>query len=376
MPGIVGIRFNDKGETLRCDPQDLSLQVGDRVIVETDIGHEMGVIVQSRRPRLEAEEAEDFFKVIRKADADDLAQYEAKQKEEEEAFNICRELIDQHELEMFLVAAEYTHDKRKLIFYFTADGRVDFRELVRDLAARFRVRIELRQIGVRDDAKMNGGMGICGRELCCSSWMRKFTPVSIRMAKQQNISMNPSKVSGNCGRLLCCLNYENDAYKANRRLVPKQGSMVELPDGTEAKVMQCDILNLRLTVMPKQADGSWGTSYTIDAEDVGWGELRRKGGGEDGRPKAKKDKPDGGRNEGGEDAKGASRNKAQARGPRQAKPRRAGRKKGEAKAEDKDKDKVRARPSRQRGGRRSKNKNKKGGRKPRYIIKPHDKKNK
>lgn len=275
MPGIIGVRFRDNGRAYRVDPQDFSLQVGERVIVESEIGREMGIVAQSRRPMLDSEKECIFPQVVRRADEADIAQSKANAKEEQEAFNVCRALIDEHGLEMFLVAAEYTFDERKLLFYFTAEGRIDFRDLVRDLASHFRIRIELRQIGVRDDAKMIGGMGICGRELCCSSWMESFAPVSIRMAKEQNISMNPTKVSGNCGRLLCCLNYENDNYKANRRLLPKQGSVIETSDG-RAKVVQCDILGLRLTLLPQLADGSWGTAYTIPAEEVGWGELKRR----------------------------------------------------------------------------------------------------
>ncbi|NLF20955.1 MAG: stage 0 sporulation family protein [Clostridiaceae bacterium] len=275
MPGVIGVRFPDSARTYRFDPGTLSVMVGDMVLVDTPQGREFGTVATSKRPLLAQEEGQNFPTVARIATEDDIRQFQENCLAEREAFTVCRDLIDEHKLDMNLVAAEITYDERKYIFYFTAEGRVDFRDLVRDLAARFRVRIELRQIGVRDDAKKNGGMGICGRELCCSSWMENFVPVSIRMAKEQNISMNPTKVSGNCGRLLCCLNYENDAYKANRRLLPKMGALIDTPEG-KAKVIQEDVLGLKITLLPQLPDGNWGDPYTVAAEELGYGELCRK----------------------------------------------------------------------------------------------------
>lgn len=274
MSGTCDIRFRDGARTYRFDPGTLTLRVGDKVITDTAQGRELGIVASAKRPVTPQEQHISFRHVIRIATPEDLATYEENLREEQEAFRVCRDMIDQHQLEMNLVAAEYTIEDRKLLFYFTADGRVDFRDLVRDLASYFRLRIELRQIGVRDDAKKNGGMGICGRELCCSSWMNAFVPVSIRMAKDQNISMNPTKVSGMCGRLLCCLNYEHEAYRTNRKLLPKQGAMINTPDGM-AKVVGMDIPGLKVTLLPELPDGSWGQQYTVAAETIGFGEKRR-----------------------------------------------------------------------------------------------------
>ncbi len=273
MSGVIDVRFPDSARTYRFDPGELRPQVGEMVLVDTAQGREMGVVASTRRPLIPSEEGTQFRPVNRLADAEDLRIYEENAAQEMEAFRVCRDMIDQHQLDMNLVAAEYTFDDRKLLFYFTADGRIDFRDLVRELAAHFRLRIELRQIGVRDDAKKNGGMGICGRELCCSSWMENFVPVSIRMAKEQNISMNPTKVSGMCGRLLCCLNYENEVYKQNRKLLPKQGAMVNY-QGSMAKVIGLDIPALQVILLPELPDGSWGHQEVVKAEAIGYGERK------------------------------------------------------------------------------------------------------
>lgn len=276
MQGVINVRFTNHARAKRVLNTIPNLQVGEQVIVDTAEGRRIGTVSIAMRPMLKSELDTIEEKVVRVALAEDIEQATANEIDEAKAFTICRNYIDQHRLEMQLVSSEYTLDDRKLIFYFTADGRVDFRDLVRELAAEFKTRIELRQIGVRDDAKLNGGIGVCGRELCCSTWMNEFSPVSIRMAKEQNISMNPTKVSGACGRLLCCLNYENEAYKENRKLVPKPGSIIEY-QGTKYRTGQQDILGLKLSVQTEGLDGSWSDPFMIDAEEIGFGEEKRKG---------------------------------------------------------------------------------------------------
>jgi len=212
MPTVVGVSFKSAGKVYYFDPDGFSLGFGDWVIVETARGTEIGQVVVTVREVKEEDIVQPLKPVIRKATADDLAQHGENRKQEEEALKICEEKIDQHDLPMKLIDVEFTFDRKKIIFYFTAEGRVDFRELVKDLARIFRTRIELRQIGVRDEAKMIGGMGPCGRKLCCQSFLRNFEPVSIRMAKAQDLALNPAKISGVCGRLMCCLRYECEAY--------------------------------------------------------------------------------------------------------------------------------------------------------------------
>ena len=213
MPVVIGVRFKPAGKIYYFDPGKEKLVLNDYVIVETARGVERGEVVLAEREVTENEIAQPLKKVIRKASRADNTKAEENQKKSEEAFNICVKKIDDHKLEMKLVDVEITFDNSKIIFYFTADGRVDFRELVKDLAAVFRTRIELRQIGVRDEAKMIGGIASCGRVLCCHSFLGDFHPVSIKMAKEQNLSLNPGKISGICGRLMCCLKYENEVYK-------------------------------------------------------------------------------------------------------------------------------------------------------------------
>lgn len=278
MSTRIGVRLMKEARTGYFDlddRMDYVPEVGDQVMVQIDEGIMMGVVSESliNCPCLKKNNV--IGKVIRFATSEDLADYLDLQAETDEAFRVCRDLIDSHNLEMNLVSAYFPQDERKLIFYFTAEGRVDFRALVKDLAAYFRMRIELRQIGVRDDAKMNGGLGVCGRELCCTSWMNQFEPVSIRMAKQQNIAMNPTNVSGACGRLLCCLAYENETYKVNKKLLPKVGSSWN-HQGVKVKVSQLDVLGLKLTVQPERPDGSLGDPYIIDAEEIGFGEAKRR----------------------------------------------------------------------------------------------------
>ncbi|MBX6354116.1 MAG: stage 0 sporulation family protein [Thermoflavifilum sp.] len=216
---VVGVRFRPAGKIYYFDPGDLPIERNDFVIVETARGIEYGQVVIGKKAVTESEVVLPLKQVIRIAKSQDADVVEENKRRAREAMKVFREKVAHHKLEMKLVDAEYTFDRNKLIFYFTAEGRVDFRELVRDLAAVFRVRIELRQIGVRDEAKMLGGIGPCGRLLCCSTWMGEFDPVSIRMAKDQSLSLNPTKISGLCGRLMCCLKFENDSYQEQGAVV-------------------------------------------------------------------------------------------------------------------------------------------------------------
>jgi cell fate regulator YaaT (PSP1 superfamily) len=213
---VVGVRFKKAGKIYYFDPGDLPIEKGDFVIVETARGIEYGQVVVGKKEVTENDVVLPLKKVIRIADENDRLQVEANKEAAKQAFGICQQKIADHGLEMKLVDVEYTFDRNKVIFYFTADGRVDFRELVKDLASVFRTRIELRQIGVRDEAKLLGGIGPCGRILCCSSWLGDFDPVSIRMAKDQHLSLNPAKISGLCGRLMCCLKFESDTYEGTK----------------------------------------------------------------------------------------------------------------------------------------------------------------
>ena len=223
------------------------LNLGEKVIVETARGVECGSVVIANRKVDDSQIVAPLKPIIRRATESDLAQLEENARKEKEAFQICLEKIAQHKLQMNLVDVEYTFDNNKVLFYFTADGRIDFRELVKDLAAIFRTRIELRQIGVRDEAKMLGGLGICGRPFCCSSFLGDFQPVSIKMAKEQGLSLNPTKISGACGRLMCCLKYEQDAYESLIRITPKVGSLVQTPDG-RGVVVEANLLTGMLKV--------------------------------------------------------------------------------------------------------------------------------
>ena len=241
MINVVGVRFRTAGKIYYFDPCDLDLKIGDKVIVETARGIECGTIVVANQEVVDEEVVAPLKNVIRRADDEDLKQVEENKKKEVEAFSICLEKIKKHGLEMKLIDVEYTFDNNKVLFYFTADGRVDFRELVKDLASIFRTRIELRQIGVRDEAKMVGGLGACGRALCCSSHLAEFHPVSIKMAKEQSLSLNPSKISGTCGRLMCCLKYEQDTYEYLLKKVPKNDAIVETPIG-QGVVVQVNLL--------------------------------------------------------------------------------------------------------------------------------------
>lgn len=231
MVKVVGVRFKKAGKVYYFDPDEFIIESGMNVIVETARGIEFGEAVIANREVSEKEIVAPLKKVMRIASAEDIKHSEENSRKEKEAFATCLQKIKDHNLEMKLIDVEYTFDNNKILFYFTADGRVDFRELVKDLASVFKTRIELRQIGVRDESKMMGGIGVCGRVLCCSSYLGEFQPVSIKMAKEQGLSLNPTKISGTCGRLMCCLKYEQDAYEQIIKRAPKTGAIVDTPDG-------------------------------------------------------------------------------------------------------------------------------------------------
>ncbi len=231
MIQIVGVRFKSVGKIYYFDPAGLKMQAGMRVVVETARGIEMGEVAIANREVGENSVVQPLKKVLRIATEQDFEREKENKKKEKETFDICVEKIKQHKLDMKLVEVEYTFDLSKVLFYFTADGRVDFRELVKDLASVFKTRIELRQIGVRDEAKMLGSFGICGRNLCCAQFLGDFVPVSIKMAKEQGLSLNPTKISGICGRLMCCLKYEQEAYEDLLKVTPHQGAIVKTPSG-------------------------------------------------------------------------------------------------------------------------------------------------
>ncbi|SDN83015.1 stage 0 sporulation family protein [Bacillus sp. OK048] len=261
MYDVVGVRFKKAGKIYYFDPGDLSIQKDDFVIVETVRGVEYGKAVVPRKQVEEHDVVLPLKKVVRIADHKDRMIVEENKQAAQEAYDVCNEKVNGHQLDMKLVDVEYTFDRNKVIFYFTADGRVDFRELVKDLAAIFRTRIELRQIGVRDEAKMLGGIGPCGRMLCCSTFLGDFDPVSIKMAKDQNLSLNPTKISGLCGRLMCCLKYENDEYEAAKEQLPDIGEMIQTPQG-RGKVVGLNLLERVLQVELKEQDRV--LEYTLD----------------------------------------------------------------------------------------------------------------
>lgn len=231
MTEVVGVKFREVGKVYYFDPNGLKIEKDKKVIVETARGVECGDVVIPNKNISEEEIVSPLKKVLRIATKDDLVKIKENEEKEQKAFEICKKKIAEHKLEMDLVRVEYTFDASKITFYFTSDGRVDFREIVKDLASVFRTRIELRQIGVRDEAKMIGGLGMCGRELCCGSYLDGFNPVSIKMAKEQGLSLNPAKISGTCGRLMCCLKYEQDVYEHLLKVTPKTGAVVKTPDG-------------------------------------------------------------------------------------------------------------------------------------------------
>ena len=255
MKIIIGVSFRQAGKVYFFDPGDEQIERGEHVIVETAKGVEYGTVVVPNREMAEEKIVAPLKKIIRVATPND-EDIELKNREKEkDAYKICLEKIAKHRLEMKLIAAEYTFDNNKLLFYFTADGRIDFRELVKDLASVFRTRIELRQIGVRDETKICGGIGICGRTLCCHSYLSEFAPVSIKMAKEQNLSLNPTKISGVCGRLMCCLKNEEEAYEELNSRLPHIGSHVKTAEGLDAEVQSVSVLKQLVKVIVFLDDG-------------------------------------------------------------------------------------------------------------------------
>ena len=274
MTEIIGVRFKNAGKTYFFSPGGQKLSPGDRVIVETARGIECGSVAIPNRLIDDGQIIAPLKGIIRRADEQDLQVVEENARKEKEAFKVCQQRIAARGLEMHLVDVEYTFDGNKILFYFTAVGRVDFRELVKDLAGVFRTRIELRQIGVRDESKMLGGLGICGRPFCCSTFLGDFQPVSIKMAKEQNLSLNPTKISGTCGRLMCCLKYEQAAYEDLIRTTPKVGAAVVTPDGpgtvTEVALIQ-GLLKVQLEANPDAAPSVY------PRESVKWGRDLARG---------------------------------------------------------------------------------------------------
>lgn len=247
MVETVGIRFKDGGKIYDFDADGKNFNKGDYAIVETVRGMECGMVAKPNHGTNEDDINKPLKKVIRVATEDDIKTLHENKEKEKEAFKICEGKIEAHGLQMSLVDVEYTFDRSKLLFYFTADGRVDFRELVKDLASAFRTRIELRQIGVRDESRMVGGFGICGRPFCCNTFLNDFQPVSIKMAKEQGLSLNPTKISGTCGRLMCCLKYEQDTYEHLLRVTPKVGAIVDTPDG-KGRVIENNLITGMLKI--------------------------------------------------------------------------------------------------------------------------------
>ncbi|GIN93488.1 stage 0 sporulation protein [Siminovitchia terrae] len=261
MYNVVGVRFKKAGKIYYFDPTDHPVCKDDYVIVETARGIEFGKAVTEKKQVSEQDVVLPLKKIVRLADGQDQQNVESNKQAAEEAYQVCTEKILEHQLDMKLVDVEYTFDRNKVIFYFTADGRVDFRELVKDLASIFRTRIELRQIGVRDEAKMLGGIGPCGRMLCCSTFLGDFEPVSIKMAKDQNLSLNPTKISGLCGRLMCCLKYENDEYEAAKAALPDVGEIIHTPNGS-GRVVGLNILERIMQV--ELSDQERVLEYTLE----------------------------------------------------------------------------------------------------------------
>lgn len=250
MKTIIGVRFRQAGKIYYFNPEGHGeIKRGMHVIVETAKGVEYGTVVLPPTDMPEEKIVAPLKGILRIATAEDDEVERKNRQKEEEAFGICLEKIAKHGLEMKLIAAEYTFDKNKLLFYFTADGRIDFRELVKDLAAVFRTRIELRQIGVRDETKLRGGIGICGRALCCHTYLSEFAPVSIKMAKEQNLSLNPTKISGVCGRLMCCLKNEEEAYEELNSHLPNVGTRVRTPEGLQGEVQSVSVLKQKVKVV-------------------------------------------------------------------------------------------------------------------------------
>ena len=264
MIKIVGVRFRNAGKIYYFDPKKLAIKKGDHVIVETARGIEYGSVVANVQEVTDDKVVQPLKAVIRIANAEDDAKAARNKEKEKDAMRICQEKIRKHKLEMKLIDAEYTFDNNKVLFYFTADGRIDFRELVKDLAAVFKTRIELRQIGVRDETKLIGGVGICGRPLCCHTFLSEFAPVSIRMAKEQNLSLNPAKISGVCGRLMCCLKNEEETYEYLNSRLPGVGDKVTADDGFKGEVQSVNVLRQLVKVLVDVDDEKELREYEVE----------------------------------------------------------------------------------------------------------------
>ena len=264
MKRIIGVRFRTAGKIYYFDPVGFEIKRGDHVIVETARGVEYGTVVGGIREVDDSKVVQPLKPVLRIANERDDEQEAANKVKEQKAFAICQEKIKKHKLEMKLIDAEYTFDNNKVLFYFTADGRIDFRELVKDLAGVFKTRIELRQIGVRDETKILGGIGICGRQLCCHTHLSEFVPVSIKMAKEQNLSLNPTKISGVCGRLMCCLKHEEETYEDLNRRLPNPGDFVTTDDGLKGEVSGVNVLRQLVKVIVNVGDEKEIREYRAD----------------------------------------------------------------------------------------------------------------
>ena len=263
MTKIIGVRFRTAGKVYYFDPKNMEIKRGQHVIVETARGTEYGHVVVGTKEVSREEVVQPLKPVIRVATAEDDEHARRNREKEREAMAICHQKIIRHNLDMKLIDAEYTFDNNKILFYFTADGRIDFRELVKDLAVVFKMRIELRQIGVRDETKILGGVGICGRPLCCHTYLSEFAPVSIKMAKEQNLSLNPTKISGVCGRLMCCLKNEEDTYEYLNSRLPDVGETVTLPDGGKGEVHSVNVLRQTVKVLVEVDDGKEMSEYPV-----------------------------------------------------------------------------------------------------------------
>ncbi len=263
MIEVVGVRFRNKGKVYYFLPKNIDLKKGDNVIVETAIGVEYGQIAVEKKQVTDDQVKKPVKEIMRKATEKDDKKYAENQEKEKKAFQTCKEKIKKHNLEMKLIKVEYTFDGKKIMFYFTADGRVDFRELVKDLASVFRTRIELRQVGVRDEAKIIGGIGMCGRELCCSTFLPSFAPVTIKMAKEQNLSLNPTKISGICGRLMCCLKNEQESYEYLNSSLPDVGEKVKTFDGLEGEVASVNVIKQEVKIVIEEGEDREIKTYNV-----------------------------------------------------------------------------------------------------------------
>ena len=264
MIKVIGVRFRKAGKIYNFSPENLDIKAGDHVIVETARGIEYGSVVENIKEVNEENVIMPLKPVIRVATAEDDKKAQSNREKEKKAFKICKEKIKKHGLEMKLINTEYTFDNNKVLFYFTADGRIDFRELVKDLASVFKTRIELRQVGVRDETKMLGGIGICGRPLCCNTYLSEFIPVSIKMAKEQNLSLNPTKISGICGRLMCCLKNEQEAYEYLNSNLPNVGEKVKTFDGFKGEVLSVNVLRQKVKIVIEQNDEREVKEYSVN----------------------------------------------------------------------------------------------------------------